>query len=92
VHVEHEFVEVRAALGGDGKVVVNRSISMDLPRPTPPHMYNPRGCLAPCGPAACRKSRAWRWCFQFLLESVEPGGGGGLFRIGPQFSAATSSA
>ena len=37
VDLEHEGVEMGAALGLDVDLVEARSISIDLPRPTPPH-------------------------------------------------------
>jgi hypothetical protein len=43
VHVEHEFVEVRAALGGDGKVVVEQVHQHGLAAPhAAPHVQSAR--------------------------------------------------
>jgi hypothetical protein len=91
VHVEHEFVEVRAALGGDGKVVVEQVHQHGLAARRPTCTIR-AAVLAPCGPAACRKSRAWRgvssscWSRSSLAAAAACSGSG---RSSP---AATSSA
>ncbi len=59
VHLTHEAIEVSALAASEGAATRrNKSISIVLPRPTPPHRYRPRCGGSPAGAGSQRKLRA----------------------------------
>ena len=86
VHLEHELAEMDAALAADGQALEEQVHQHRLAAPDIAPQVDAARAIGPLAERAPQDRPAFGDGFEFVLQPVEPRGGGGLVGIGAKFA------